>query len=203
MIFVTVGTTYFDSLVCEVDRLVERGVLREHVLMQIGQGHYVPQHAPWIRYVDNIRELEEAADLVICHAGVGSIFELLALRKPFLAVPNRDVKDDHQADLLRALEAEGACTCCWNLSDLATLVLNPRAPTQQQRPIDLPATIWRNCLDMDTHNSATAPRASMSEHQLGDLTFTVARPTFVFAACSSAHRLTSIQSDREFTKPLR
>ena len=126
MIFVTVGTTYFDELVMEVDRLCRAGVIADRCYMQIGSGKYIPQHADWVRYLDGLRDVEEQADLVICHGGVGSVFELLELNKQFIAAPNRQVKDDHQADLLRALESEGWCNCCWALSQLEDLLKRQR-----------------------------------------------------------------------------
>lgn len=142
MIFVTVGTTHFDGLISQIDALVAEGTIKTEVYAQIGQGTYIPQHLEWFRYTDKIRELEEKADLVICHGGVGSIFELMELQKPFIAVPNRDVQDDHQADLLRALEADGSCHCCWDLAKLGLAIANlPNFRPRRMRG-ELASVIW-------------------------------------------------------------
>ena len=53
MIFVTVGTTDFDQLVEAADRLAAAG--DEEFVIQIGHGHYEPQHAAWFRFADRWR----------------------------------------------------------------------------------------------------------------------------------------------------
>jgi UDP-N-acetylglucosamine transferase subunit ALG13 len=121
MIFVTVGTTYFDELVAEVDRLVQTGGIRDDVLVQIGSGTCVPEACRWVRYLDSLEPELLRADLTVC-AGGATVFELLRLGRPFIAVPNRRVQDDHQLDVLRALEAEGCCTYCLDLRDLGARI---------------------------------------------------------------------------------
>ena len=37
------------------------------------------------------------ADLIVSHAGSGSVFEAMALRKPVIAVPNAILMHNHQA----------------------------------------------------------------------------------------------------------
>jgi UDP-N-acetylglucosamine transferase subunit ALG13 len=80
-------------------------------------------------------ELFEAADVVITHAGVGSI--LLASRAghvpvivPRLARLGEHV-DDHQVELARALEQRDGVLVCWEGVELAELVA--RVPPRQQR----------------------------------------------------------------------
>ncbi|RVW57647.1 UDP-N-acetylglucosamine transferase subunit ALG13-like [Vitis vinifera] len=48
---------------------------------------------------DNLR----SASLVISHAGSGSIFETLRLRKPLIVVVNEDLMDNHQSELAEEL----------------------------------------------------------------------------------------------------
>lgn len=59
----------------------------------------------------------EAAALVISHAGSGSLFEGLALRKAIVAVPNPVLMANHQAELAEKLAADGCVVvvlwvCC-------------------------------------------------------------------------------------------
>ncbi len=141
MIFVTVGTTYFEELVQEIDRLAGCGAVTDRVFVQIGSGRYIPEHVEWVRYVDNMREVEEAADLVIC-AGGATVFKLLLLGKRFIATPNRQVKDDHQATLLRELEARGWCSCCWDISKLGELLAAPSPCQPYPGDAELVWRIW-------------------------------------------------------------
>lgn len=53
----------------------------------------------------------EAASLVISHAGSGSLFECLALRKAVVAVPNPVLMANHQAELADKLAADGCVAC--------------------------------------------------------------------------------------------
>lgn len=148
MIFVTVGTTYFDELIEEVDSLLARGVIKDRVVAQIGTGRYKPQHAEWVRFLDDLRDVEKAADLVVCHGGVGSMFELAELGRPFIAVPNRQLEGDHQADLVRALEGEGWFVCCWNLRDLGERIVSRH--WTRMRPYrcstEFPRLVWQELL---------------------------------------------------------
>ena len=50
-----------------------------------------------------------AADLVVSHAGSGSVFEALGMRKPLLVVVNDALMDNHQAELAEELGKRGTC----------------------------------------------------------------------------------------------
>ncbi len=52
------------------------------------------------------QEYMQSADLVISHAGSGSLFEGLALRKAIIAVPNPILMHNHQAELAGRLAAD-------------------------------------------------------------------------------------------------
>jgi beta-1,4-N-acetylglucosaminyltransferase len=142
MIFVTVGTTHFDDLIREVDRLVRVGEIREEVLAQIGEGQYVPSHIKWIRYAKTLEPYFEEADLVICHGGVGSVFELLRMGKPFIAVANKVLQHDHQADFLRAMQARGWCAACYDVADLTKALANRPRSVLYQPDHSLTRSIW-------------------------------------------------------------
>ena len=144
MIFVTVGSTYFNELVQEVDRLAGAGVIQDHVLAQIGSGEYIPHHLEWVRYLDDLNPSYDQADLVICHGGVGTVFELLLLKKPFIAVANRALAGDHQTDLLRALEAKGWCTVCLNMSKLGELIKEPPTSRPYLGESGLSKHVWKS-----------------------------------------------------------
>jgi len=47
-------------------------------------------------YMPSLASFMEAADLIISHAGSGSVFEALRLRKVLIAVPNAILMANHQ-----------------------------------------------------------------------------------------------------------
>ncbi len=100
---VVVGTQHFDALVAEVDRLVEIGRLPRDTFGQIGSGHYVPRHFPWVRYERDLWQRLAQADLIITHGGTGLVMECLQSGRPFIAVPDELKPENHQLEFLEAL----------------------------------------------------------------------------------------------------
>ena len=105
MIFLTVGFQLpFDRLVRAVDEwCVERG--RNDVFGQIadpGHGGYRPHHFEWTDFIEpnRIQTIFAEADLVVAHAGMGSLITALTLAKPILIMPRRvafsETRSDHQ-----------------------------------------------------------------------------------------------------------
>ncbi|CAA3016704.1 UDP-N-acetylglucosamine transferase subunit ALG13 homolog [Olea europaea var. sylvestris] len=116
LVFVTVGTTCFDSLVRAVDtQEVKEALFRKgytHLLIQMGRGSYIPTKSAreegsvdvdYFTFSSSIAEYLKSASLVISHAGSGSIFETLQLKKPLIVVVNEDLMDNHQSELAEEL----------------------------------------------------------------------------------------------------
>lgn len=103
MILVTVGTQYFDELIVEVDRLAGLGVFEQPVFAQIGLTDVVPKHIDYLAFDRNLYGRAAKADLIITHAGTGSLGECCALGKPFVAVVNRGKAGNHQLEFLESL----------------------------------------------------------------------------------------------------
>lgn len=59
------------------------------------------------RFKPSIREDMQRANLIISHAGAGSIMESLALKKKTCVVINQDLMDNHQLELAQALCERG------------------------------------------------------------------------------------------------
>ncbi|KAH9301414.1 hypothetical protein KI387_012997, partial [Taxus chinensis] len=115
-VFVTVGTTSFDALVKAVDSihckesLVRKGYT--NLLIQLGRGTYFPTKSSgddgglkidYFTFSPNIEGFLASAALVISHAGSGSIFETLRLRRPLIVVVNDALMDNHQSELAEEL----------------------------------------------------------------------------------------------------
>ncbi|THH18496.1 hypothetical protein EW146_g2504 [Bondarzewia mesenterica] len=123
--FVTVGSTKFDSLVQAVlsqpviDTLRLKGYSK--LVVQCGKSHIVgfaDSETSWTfetsgikiemwRFKPSLEEDCNAADLVIGHAGSGTILDVLRKGKPLIIVPNPTLLDNHQEELADALSALG------------------------------------------------------------------------------------------------
>lgn len=146
MIFVTVGTTHFDRLIAEVDRLAGSGAFDEPVVAQIGQGQVEPVHLEWVRYTEDIESYYRKSSLVICHGGVGTVFHLMLLKKDFIAVPNRDLAGDHQTELLKALHRNDWCGFCRDVTDLEAALRTRRQHRPYPADAALAKAIWSDLL---------------------------------------------------------
>ncbi|KAG7379751.1 N-acetylglucosaminyldiphosphodolichol N-acetylglucosaminyltransferase catalytic subunit alg13 [Phytophthora pseudosyringae] len=117
--FVTVGTTKFDALVAALDTdaclsaLVARGFTS--LRMQIGHGEHLPRAAfpglelSFYRHDPQYKGDVARADLVISHAGAGSVMDGLALQKKLVVVVNTALMDNHQAELAEAMAGRKFC----------------------------------------------------------------------------------------------
>jgi UDP-N-acetylglucosamine transferase subunit ALG13 len=100
MIFVTVGTQLpFDRLVRTVDEWAGQ-YGRSDVFAQVGPTSYRPQHIKWAPFIDSTecRERTEAADVIVSHAGMGTILTALELGKPIVVFPRRADLQEHRND---------------------------------------------------------------------------------------------------------
>ncbi|MBI2102598.1 hypothetical protein HYT55_02065 [Candidatus Woesearchaeota archaeon] len=107
ILFVTVGNGKFDPLVQELDRLKKEGKINHDIIIQVGHGEYKPSHCQWFTFDQHLGKYYEKADLIIGHGGPGTVFEILRLKKPLIALPNRDRTDpQHQVEYLEAMAKE-------------------------------------------------------------------------------------------------
>jgi UDP-N-acetylglucosamine transferase subunit ALG13 len=107
-VFVTVGTQLpFDRLVEAVDRIsAGRGW---QVLAQIGRASYRPPHMQWCDFIgsETAAEWIRESDLLITHAGMGTILGRLEAGGPMLVMPRRatlgEHRNEHQSATCRRL----------------------------------------------------------------------------------------------------
>ncbi|OMJ18180.1 UDP-N-acetylglucosamine transferase subunit alg13 [Smittium culicis] len=125
-IFATVGSTQFDDLVEIVTSLEFIDMLTENNIqsLTVQHGSSTPSHhsislmnsyssfnssLPKIElfnYKNDITEFFNKADLIISHAGSGSIINALQAGKPIVVVANRKLMDNHQVELASELSSE-------------------------------------------------------------------------------------------------
>lgn len=126
MIFVIVGSQKFpfERLIREMDRLTGEGIVRDEVIAQIGVSAYEPDHMKWSRFMDkeNFDHHIEMCDVLVTHAGEGSIMTGLLKKKTVIAVPRYEHLgehvSDHQLEIARALEKQN---CIINVEDITAL----------------------------------------------------------------------------------
>ncbi|BGP56125.1 hypothetical protein JCM8202_005892 [Rhodotorula sphaerocarpa] len=162
----TVGSTRFDPLVHaflsadSLAALAEVGITR--VVAQVGNSSLAPAAAPAVRaakapelgvqpfgdgdaaqgelvvvrFADDLEAQVGQADLVVSHAGAGSLLSFLrplplqaesdpsASSSPqprartLVLVPNSTLMDSHQSDLAEEMDKKGWATVCWKPEDL-------------------------------------------------------------------------------------
>jgi UDP-N-acetylglucosamine transferase subunit ALG13 len=125
-IFVTVGTlsTGFDRLPKEIDMLIEKGVIREKVIAQIGSSKYTPKNYEWFRFTSKevYWDTLKGSKIVITHGGIGSITNALKFSKRTIVVPRRkefgEVASNHQLEIARELERQGKIIAVYDIQDL-------------------------------------------------------------------------------------
>lgn len=100
MIFVTVGTQLpFDRMVDAVDAWAAAHPEVE-MFAQVGPTKHPPRHQPHAAFLSPTQADEHMrnAELIVAHAGMGSVLTALALRKPILIVPRRAALGEHRND---------------------------------------------------------------------------------------------------------
>ena len=102
MIFVTVGSQMpFDRLVQAVDRWAGE-TNRSDVLAQIGKSAVRPRHIRWVSDLapNEYRRQIGEAELVVAHAGMGTVMSVMEAACPALLLPRRaslhETRNDHQ-----------------------------------------------------------------------------------------------------------
>ncbi|WP_269266781.1 PssE/Cps14G family polysaccharide biosynthesis glycosyltransferase [Vibrio cholerae] len=113
-VFVTVGTTSFDGLIQSIDEISNK-FNRYDFIFQIAEGQYIPRNGTYFKFVDEIDMLYLSSDVVITHAGAGSIYRLLELNKKVIVVPNLVRVDKHQSDIADYMSENGHVLLLSNL----------------------------------------------------------------------------------------
>ena len=117
-VFVTVGTTQFDKLIAAVtskvalDWMVSRGY--RSLRIQYGKGakpnlesSALPIAIETYDFLPSLDDDMRKADLIISHAGAGTVMEALRLQKRLIVVINTMLMNNHQEELAEAMAERG------------------------------------------------------------------------------------------------
>jgi UDP-N-acetylglucosamine transferase subunit ALG13 len=99
VIFVTVGEQLpFDRLIRAMDRWASSS--SKEVFAQIGDAAWKPLHIQFSDFLapEVFREKFLAAEIVVAHAGMGTIISALEMEKPLLVMPRRAALGEHRND---------------------------------------------------------------------------------------------------------
>ena len=115
MILVMLGTqnNSFHRLLEEIDRLIEKKVIDEEVIVQAGYTKYQSENMQIIDFMSKqeLQRLQQEADLIITHGGVGSIITSLEKGKKVIAVPRLhkygEHVNDHQIEIVDKFNKNG------------------------------------------------------------------------------------------------
>jgi len=119
---VTVGTTKYDSLISYIDS--KSSFCDLSIEFQIANGKYLPQKHPYFTFLDSaeiIKKYQEN-DIIVTHAGAGTIYKLLELQRKFIVVPNLDRIDKHQTDIADFLLKNKYALVVYNMAQLEMFV---------------------------------------------------------------------------------
>lgn len=109
MILITVGSQKFkfDRLLKYIDDMVKEGLITEEVFAQIGYSEYNPENYKYKAFLDreSFKEMLDKSDLVITHAGTGTIISAIKKGKKVIAIPRYskygEHVDDHQVQIVK------------------------------------------------------------------------------------------------------
>ena len=108
MVFVTLGTQdkKFPRLLKIVEELIDKGIIKEKVVAQVGSTDYTSDKMLILDYLSQVEMLKyiKEANYIITHGGVGTIIESLNLGKKVIAVPRlkeyKEHVNDHQLEIV-------------------------------------------------------------------------------------------------------
>ncbi|MBA5850032.1 multidrug MFS transporter [Clostridium sp. cel8] len=111
MIFVTVGTHEqpFNRLLEYVDKMKEKNIIKDDIIMQIGYSTYCPKFCSWKKLIpydemwDNIKK----ARIIITHGGPASFIMPLQIGKIPIVIPRQhkfgEHVNDHQVEFAKVV----------------------------------------------------------------------------------------------------
>jgi len=132
MIFITVGTEKFpfNRLLETLDKAAVLGAMGHDIFAQTGASTYKPKHFDFKRLIDFDQMIEKIkkADIVIAHAGVGTVVLCLSLGKVPILFPRRNELgehlDNHQLEFAQKMNDTGKTIVAFNEKELVEKIFN-------------------------------------------------------------------------------
>ena len=126
-ILVTVGTELpFDRLVRTIDDWAGDTGQTDRIFAQIGHTRYRPSNIAWAEFVaaPTFERLFREADLVVSHAGMGTVLSAMRNHTPLLVMPRQaalgEHRNDHQLASARRLAELGLVEVAFDDAELVS-----------------------------------------------------------------------------------
>lgn len=130
MIFLTVGTQIsFNRMTNTVDEWAGKNP-EEKIYAQIGNTHLQPKYLIAKKYYtpEEFDKIFEQADLIISHAGTGTIIKALLAHKSIIVFPRRaslgEHRNDHQMATVKSLKKKFNLNVAYTEEELTNLLKN-------------------------------------------------------------------------------
>ena len=132
MILITVGSQkfQFNRLLEEVDKLIEKKVIKDKVFAQIGVSDYKPKNYEYKDFLtqDEFSKKMDESNLIITHAGTGVIVNAVKKGKKVIAIPRlakyNEHVDDHQIQLINEFKELNFIEPVYEISELESSIKN-------------------------------------------------------------------------------
>lgn len=140
MIFVTLGTQdkSFHRLLQAIDKEIEKGTIKEKVIVQAGYTKYESKNMEIFDLIsqDEFEKLIDQCDLLITHAGVGSILTAIKKGKKVIGAARlkkyKEHTNDHQKQIIKEFSNQGYILELRDFNQLGKLVKKSKTFTPKK-----------------------------------------------------------------------
>ncbi len=170
MIFVTVGSQLpFDRMIQAVDEVAPL-LQGKEVIAQVFGMKYQPKNIKTLDYIapKDFRSYVESAELIISHAGTGTILSVAQLQKPMIVFPRlgklKETRNNHQIDTCVRLEQITKLQVAYDkeqLEEKIKLFLQGQLPVMDKVPAHASAQMLnsiRNFIQPKRHEIIAVPQ---------------------------------------------
>lgn len=130
MILVLLGTqnNSFIRLLKAIQKNIDNKVIKDNVVVQAGFTKFESKDMKIFKMIDKNKfsKLQDEADLIITHGGVGSIISSLEKGKKVIVAPRlkkyNEHVNNHQIQIARKFEQQGYVKCVINMKNLGKII---------------------------------------------------------------------------------
>lgn len=157
MILVLLGTqnNSFIRLLKAIQKNIDNKVIKDNVVVQAGFTKFESKDMKIFKMIDKNKfsKLQDEADLIITHGGVGSIISSLEKGKKVIVVPRlkkyNEHVNNHQIQIARKFEQQGYVKCVINMKNLGKIIesIKDFQPKQYKKSESNVISIIENYID--------------------------------------------------------